>query len=203
MFFLFWSIIFIFTTKGFFARIIGWLFLQLFFSNFYSFCAENFPFRIHFICQKDFCVIVTPTLLGVHACLPNWGFFFFCLNIICNFSCFSFPVVEIILVSCLLLWLLQLFDWMQRHNKISASSYSSYIKFMGTSLNPAKALEIYHSIPDESTKTNVFICNSLLRCLVRNTKFDSSMKFFHKMKNNGLTPDAITYSTVCKIWSAI
>ncbi|KAI9402035.1 hypothetical protein POPTR_001G211300v4 [Populus trichocarpa] len=89
----------------------------------------------------------------------------------------------------------QLFDWMQRHNKISASSYSSYIKFMGTSLNPAKALEIYHSIPDESKKTNVFICNSLLRCLVRNTKFDSSMKFFHKMKNNGLTPDAITYST--------
>ncbi|KAL3610886.1 hypothetical protein D5086_001906 [Populus alba] len=90
----------------------------------------------------------------------------------------------------------QLFDWMQRHNKISASSYSSYIKFMGTSLNPAKALEIYNSIPDESTKTNVFICNSLLRCLVRNTKFDSSMKFFHKMKNNGLTPDAITYSTL-------
>jgi pentatricopeptide repeat protein len=135
------------------------------------------------------------------ACMPaKLRFFFFCLNIICNFSCFSFPVVEIILVSSLLLWLLQLFDWMQRHNKISASSYSSYIKFMGTSLNPAKALEIYHSIPDESTKTNVFICNSLLRCLVRNTKFDSSMKFFHKMKNNGLTPDAITYSTVCKIW---
>ncbi|KAJ7002681.1 pentatricopeptide repeat-containing protein [Populus alba x Populus x berolinensis] len=90
----------------------------------------------------------------------------------------------------------QLFDWMQQHSKISASSYSSYIKFTGTSLNPAKALEIYNSIPDESTKNNVFICNSVLRCLVRNGKFDSSMKLFRKMKHNGLIPDAITYSTL-------
>ncbi|KAJ6389716.1 hypothetical protein OIU77_027938 [Salix suchowensis] len=85
---------------------------------------------------------------------------------------------------------------MQQHNKISASSYSSYIKFMGTSLNPAKALEIYNNIPDELTKTNVFICNSVLRCLVRNGKFDSSMQLFRKMKHNGLIPDAITYSTL-------
>ncbi|KAG5223050.1 pentatricopeptide repeat-containing protein [Salix suchowensis] len=92
--------------------------------------------------------------------------------------------------------LFQLFDWMQQHNKISASSYSSYIKFMGTSLNPAKALEIYNNIPDELTKTNVFICNSVLRCLVRNGKFDSSMQLFRKMKHNGLIPDAITYSTL-------
>lgn len=91
---------------------------------------------------------------------------------------------------------IELFDWMQRHNKISASSYSSYIKFTGTSLNPAKALEIYNSISDESTKNNVFICNSVLRCLVRNGKFDSSMKLFRKMKHNGLIPDAITYSTL-------
>ncbi|XP_011006538.1 PREDICTED: pentatricopeptide repeat-containing protein At1g10910, chloroplastic-like isoform X1 [Populus euphratica] len=90
----------------------------------------------------------------------------------------------------------QLFDWMQQHSKISASSYSSYIKFTGTSLNPAKALEIYNSIPDELTKNNVFICNSVLRCLVRNGKFDSSMKLFRKMKHNGLIPDAITYSTL-------
>jgi len=88
---------------------------------------------------------------------------------------------------------------MQQHSKISASSYSSYIKFTGTSLNPAKALEMYNSISDESTKNNVFICNSVLRCLVRNGKFDSSMKLFRKMKHNGLIPDAITYSTVCKI----
>ncbi|KAI9397242.1 hypothetical protein POPTR_003G019000v4 [Populus trichocarpa] len=90
----------------------------------------------------------------------------------------------------------QLFDWMQQHSKISASSYSSYIKFTGTSLNPAKALEMYNSISDESTKNNVFICNSVLRCLVRNGKFDSSMKLFRKMKHNGLIPDAITYSTL-------
>ncbi|XP_065871322.1 pentatricopeptide repeat-containing protein At1g10910, chloroplastic isoform X2 [Euphorbia lathyris] len=85
---------------------------------------------------------------------------------------------------------------MQQHSKISASSYSSYIKFMGKSLNAKKALEIYNGIPDESIKSNVFICNSLLSCLVRSAKFDNSVKLFHKMKQNGLTPDAITYSTL-------
>ena len=71
------------------------------------------------------------------------------------------------------------------------------MKFMGKSLNPAKALEIYNSIPEESMKNNVFICNSVLSCLVRSGKFDGSLKLFHKMKQNGFTPDAITYTTVC------
>ncbi|KAJ0011476.1 hypothetical protein Pint_33505 [Pistacia integerrima] len=54
----------------------------------------------------------------------------------------------------------QLFYWMQLHGKTSVSSYSSYIKFLGKSLKPLKALEIYNNITDESTKTNVFICNN-------------------------------------------
>uniref|UniRef100_A0A2P2K6D3 Pentatricopeptide repeat-containing protein n=1 Tax=Rhizophora mucronata TaxID=61149 RepID=A0A2P2K6D3_RHIMU len=93
-------------------------------------------------------------------------------------------------------YLTQLFDWMREHNKISASSYSSYIKFVGKGLNPAKVLEIYNNIPDESMKANVFICNSVLSCLVRNGKFDVSIKLFYDMKRAGLTPDAITYSTL-------
>ncbi|KAG8650242.1 hypothetical protein MANES_07G016500v8 [Manihot esculenta] len=90
----------------------------------------------------------------------------------------------------------QLFDWMQQYGKISVASFSSYIKFMGKSLNPMKALEIYNNIPDESIKSNVFICNSVLSCLIRSGKFDISTKLFHKMKQNGLTPDVITYSTL-------
>ncbi|XP_062030038.1 pentatricopeptide repeat-containing protein At1g10910, chloroplastic isoform X2 [Rosa rugosa] len=90
----------------------------------------------------------------------------------------------------------QLFEWMQQNGKISASSYSSYIKFMGKSLNPVKALEIYNSIQDESTKKNVHICNSVLGSLVRRGKFDGSIKLFHQMKQDGLTPDAVTYSTL-------
>ncbi|KDP38874.1 hypothetical protein JCGZ_05031 [Jatropha curcas] len=90
----------------------------------------------------------------------------------------------------------QLFDWMQQHSKVSASSYSSYITFLGKSHNPIKALEIYNSIVDESVKSNVFICNSVLTCLVRSGKFNSSIKLFHEMKQNGLIPDAITYSTL-------
>lgn len=68
---------------------------------------------------------------------------------------------------------------------------------MGKSLNPVKALEIYNSIQDESTKKNVHICNSVLGSLVRSGKFDGSIKLFHQMKQDGLTPDAVTYSTVC------
>ncbi|CAN6543198.1 unnamed protein product [Malus baccata var. baccata] len=90
----------------------------------------------------------------------------------------------------------QLFEWMLQNEKVSASSYSSYIKFMGKSLNPVKALEIYNNIQDESTKKNVHICNSVLGSLIRSGKFDVSFKLFDQMKQNGLTPDAVTYSTL-------
>ncbi|KAL6297498.1 hypothetical protein ACE6H2_005640 [Prunus campanulata] len=90
----------------------------------------------------------------------------------------------------------ELFEWMQQNGKISASSYSSYIKFMGKSLNPVKALEIYNNIQDASTKKNVHICNSVLGSLIRSGKFDGSFKLFHQMKQDGLTPDAVTYSTL-------
>lgn len=90
----------------------------------------------------------------------------------------------------------QIFDWMQQNGKISASSYSSYIKFLGESLNPMEALEIYSRIQDESIKSNVFVCNSVLGSLIRNGKFDSGFKLFHQMKQDGLTPDIVTYSTL-------
>jgi pentatricopeptide repeat protein len=70
------------------------------------------------------------------------------------------------------------------------------MKFMGKSLNPVKAIEIYNGIHDESAKNNVFICNSVLSCLVRNGKFERSINLFQQMKINGLMPDAVTYSTV-------
>ncbi|XP_010492127.1 PREDICTED: pentatricopeptide repeat-containing protein At1g10910, chloroplastic-like [Camelina sativa] len=91
--------------------------------------------------------------------------------------------------------LIQLFDWMQQHGKISVSTYSSCIKFVGAK-NVSKALEIYNSIPDESTKINVFICNSILSCLVKNGKFESCIKLFDQMKRDGLKPDVVTYNTL-------
>ncbi|XP_071724195.1 pentatricopeptide repeat-containing protein At1g10910, chloroplastic [Rutidosis leptorrhynchoides] len=90
----------------------------------------------------------------------------------------------------------KLFEWMQHNGKASASSYSSYIKFMGKSLSPVKVLEFYNNISDESIKNNVFICNSILSCLVRSGKFDSSMKLFQKMKQDSLSPDGFTYNTL-------
>ncbi|KAM7470366.1 hypothetical protein LguiA_008549 [Lonicera macranthoides] len=90
----------------------------------------------------------------------------------------------------------QLFEWMQQNGKISAFSYSSYIKLMGKSLSPVKVLEIYNSIKDESTRNHVSVCNSVLSCLVRNGKFESSITLFRQMKQDGLVPDIVTYSTL-------
>lgn len=85
---------------------------------------------------------------------------------------------------------------MQQHGKVSDSTYSSCIKFVGAK-SVSKALEIYQSIPDDSTKTNVYICNSVLSCLVKNGKLDSCIKLFDQMKRDGLKPDVVTYNTVC------
>lgn len=90
----------------------------------------------------------------------------------------------------------KIFDWMMKHDKVNITSYSSFIKFMGKAFNPIKALEVYNSIHDESMRTNVSVCNALLGCLLRNGKFDSSIKLFAQMKQDGLTPDAVTYSTL-------
>ena len=79
------------------------------------------------------------------------------------------------------------------------------MEFMRKNINPVKAMEIYNGIKDESAKNNVFICNSVLSCLVRNGslewqvwngKFDSSIKMLHQMKQDGLMLDVVTYSTV-------
>ncbi|KAK4491246.1 hypothetical protein RD792_001980 [Penstemon davidsonii] len=90
----------------------------------------------------------------------------------------------------------QLFDWMRNHGKTNNASYSSYIKFVGMDSNSMKALEIYNSIKDESTKNNVSVCNSTLNCLIKSGKFDSSLKLFNQMKRTGLVPDIVTYSTL-------
>ncbi|KAL5973636.1 hypothetical protein ACLOJK_030290 [Asimina triloba] len=90
----------------------------------------------------------------------------------------------------------QLFDWMQKHGKTNVASYSSFIKSMGQAQNPVKALQIYNSIQDELMRYDVAVCNSVIGCLVRNGKFDSSIQLFEKMKRDGLTPDAVTYSTL-------
>ncbi|CAK9178201.1 unnamed protein product [Ilex paraguariensis] len=90
----------------------------------------------------------------------------------------------------------QVFDWMQQNGKTSIASYSSYIKFLGNSLYSVKALALYNSIKDKSTRNNVSVCNSVLSCLVRNGKFENSIKLFQQMKYDGLIPDIVTYSTL-------
>ncbi|RZC54500.1 hypothetical protein C5167_013347 [Papaver somniferum] len=90
----------------------------------------------------------------------------------------------------------ELFAWMEKHGKLNIGSYSSFIKFMGKGRNPIKALEAYNSIQDETTRINVSVCNSILGCLIRNGKSKSSFELFDQMKQSGLLPDAVTYSTL-------
>lgn len=86
---------------------------------------------------------------------------------------------------------------MQQNGELNFASYSSYMKLMGKSLNPNKALEIYKGIEDKLTRVNPSVCNSVLGCLIKSGKLENSFQLFHQMKQDGLVPDVITYSTVC------
>ncbi|KAK4794160.1 hypothetical protein SAY86_012154 [Trapa natans] len=90
----------------------------------------------------------------------------------------------------------KLFEWMRQSGNISASSYTSYITFTGKSLNPMKSLEIYKEISEHSLRTNTYICNAVLSCLVRTGRYNVSIKVFQEMKKDGLKPDVVTYSTL-------
>lgn len=93
--------------------------------------------------------------------------------------------------------MLQVFEWMQRNGKLNFASYSSYIKLMGKSLHPNKALEIYNGIEDRLIRVNPSVCNSVLGCLTKYGKIEKSFELFRHMKQDGLVPDVVTYSTVC------
>ncbi|KAK3161032.1 hypothetical protein QOZ80_1BG0070760 [Eleusine coracana subsp. coracana] len=90
----------------------------------------------------------------------------------------------------------KVFEWMQEREMTNAASYSSYFKYLGLSRNPARVLQVYGAIQDRSLRVHVSICNSVLGCLVKNRRFDSSFKLYDEMIREGLTPDPFTYSTL-------
>eukprot|EP01018_Ginkgo_biloba_P020986 Gb_14466 [translate_table: standard] len=89
-----------------------------------------------------------------------------------------------------------LFDWMEKHGKVSAASYTSYITLLGKGHLLRKALELYRDLKDEHIRSNVFVCNAMLKCLVSSGRVETSIKLFEQMKEGGLNPDIVTYSTL-------
>ena len=75
----------------------------------------------------------------------------------------------------------QVFEWMQEREMTNAASYSSYFKYLGLSRDPARALQVYGSIKDQTMKVHVSVCNSVLGCLVKNGRLDSSFKLYDEM----------------------
>jgi pentatricopeptide repeat protein len=90
----------------------------------------------------------------------------------------------------------KVFEWMQEREMTNVASYSSYFKYLGLSRNPSRALQVYGAIQDRSMRVHVSVCNSVLGCLVKNGRFDSSFKLYDEMIREGLSPDPFTYSTV-------
>uniref|UniRef100_A0A0D9YAJ7 Pentacotripeptide-repeat region of PRORP domain-containing protein n=1 Tax=Oryza glumipatula TaxID=40148 RepID=A0A0D9YAJ7_9ORYZ len=90
----------------------------------------------------------------------------------------------------------KVFRWMQEHDMLNIASYSSYFKYLGLSRNPARALQVYGAIRENLTRIHVSVCNSVLGCLVKNGRFDSSFKLYDEMIREGLSPDLFTYSTL-------
>ncbi|RLM93388.1 pentatricopeptide repeat-containing protein [Panicum miliaceum] len=90
----------------------------------------------------------------------------------------------------------KVFEWMQEREMTNAASYSSYFKYLGLSRDPARALQVYGAIQDRPMRVQVSVCNSVLGCLVKNGRFDSSFKLYDEMIREGLSPDPFTYSTL-------
>jgi pentatricopeptide repeat protein len=88
---------------------------------------------------------------------------------------------------------------MQEHEKLNVASYRIYLKYMGLSRNPVKAITAYNSIQDVDIRLHVSVCNSVLGCLARNGRMESALKLFDQMKCDGLLPNLVTYSTVCNL----
>ena len=68
---------------------------------------------------------------------------------------------------------------------------------MANKLDASTMLKLYNDIQDESAKDNVYVCNSVLSCLIKKGKFDTAIRLFRQMKHDGLVPGLVTYSTVC------
>lgn len=91
----------------------------------------------------------------------------------------------------------QLFDWMKTNDKISAPTYTSFFSVLGKAGRAEKALRVFNELPaDDAVRSNVYVCNSILSTLVYNGKVDKAFRLFELLKQEGLKPDIITYSTV-------
>ncbi|ONM41378.1 pentatricopeptide repeat-containing protein At1g10910, chloroplastic [Zea mays] len=90
----------------------------------------------------------------------------------------------------------KVFEWMQEREMTNAASYSSYFKYLGLSRDPARVLRVYGAIKDRTLRVHVSVCNSVLGCLVKNGRLDSSFKLYDEMIREGLSPDPFTYSTL-------
>ncbi|KAL6881948.1 hypothetical protein ACP4OV_011420 [Aristida adscensionis] len=75
----------------------------------------------------------------------------------------------------------KVFKWMQEHEMTNTASYSSYFKYLGLGRNPSRALQVYGAVQDRSMKVHVSVCNSILGCLVKNGRLDSSFKLYDEM----------------------
>ena len=92
---------------------------------------------------------------------------------------------------------LQLFEWMKENDKLSAPTYTSFFSVLGKGGRVEKALHVFNDLPlDSDIRRNVYVCNSVLSTLVYNGKVDKAFRLFEQLKQEGLKPDIITYSTV-------
>ena len=86
---------------------------------------------------------------------------------------------------------------MKDNDKLSAPTYTSFFSVLGKGGRVEKALHVFNDLPlDNDIRRNVYVCNSVLNTLVYNGKVDKAFRLFEQLKQEGLKPDIITYSTV-------
>ncbi|KAL3677547.1 hypothetical protein R1sor_027495 [Riccia sorocarpa] len=89
-----------------------------------------------------------------------------------------------------------LFNWMKEQQKVSAPSYTSFFSVLGKVGQVDKALQAFTHLTDPDIRSNVFVWNSVLSVLVCNARVDKAFHYFRLMKEEGVEPDRITYSTM-------
>ncbi|KAG5222210.1 pentatricopeptide repeat-containing protein [Salix suchowensis] len=93
-----------------------------------------------------------------------------------------------------------LFDWMQQHNKISASSYSSYIKCMVRNGKFDSSMQLFRKMKHNGLIPDAITYSTLLAgCMKVKDGYSKALDLVQELNYNGLQMDSVMYGTLLAV----
>ncbi|KAH7281438.1 hypothetical protein KP509_36G047600 [Ceratopteris richardii] len=91
---------------------------------------------------------------------------------------------------------LELYDWMEEHDLTDSRSYF----LLGMGLRKVKHIDKLISVSNclhaKHGRVNVWLCNSLLHCLIEDSNIVQAAAYFNKMQNGLTDPDVVSFATM-------